>query len=171
MSVAHATMNDVDTTTPSLALHPFTVEDAERLLSGEVDPHDGWAGGYSFTDEPELLREFVRAVRMSGDPAPFGPYLVRLPDEGAAIGGVNLFGPLSDDGEIEFAFGLVPAARGRGLAEIVVGEALALVRANGGLVATAEAEIANLPARRVLERVGMGERSRTSESITYAIRF
>jgi RimJ/RimL family protein N-acetyltransferase len=171
MSVGRASMKHVDTTTPPLALHPFTVEDAERLLSGEVDPHDGWAGGYSFTDEPELLREFVRAVRVSGDPAPFGPYLVRLGDEGPAIGGVNLFGPLSDDGAIEFAFGLVPAARGRGFAELVVSEALALVRANGGRVATAEAEIANLPARRVLERVGMAERSRTADSITYEIRF
>ena len=164
-------MKHVDTTTPSLTLHPFTVEDAERLLSGEVDPHDGWAGGYSFTDEPEILREFVRAVRASGDPAPFGPHLVRLDDGGAAVGGVNLFGPLSDAGEIEFAFALVPAARGRGLAESVVAEALALVRANGALIATAECEISNLPARRVLERAGMGERSRTADGIIYEIRF
>ena len=42
------------TTTP-IALHPFTVGDAERLLAGDVDPLDGWEGGYSFTDEPYTL--------------------------------------------------------------------------------------------------------------------
>lgn len=167
-------MKHVDTTTPALTLHPFTVEDAERLLSGEVDPRDGWEGGYSFTEEPEILREFVDAVRASGDPAPFGPYLVHLADgdvAGAAVGGVNLFGPLSDDGIIEFAFALVPAARGRGLAAQVVREALALARANGARTVRADAEISNLPARRVLEQAGMAEQARTDDSITYAIRF
>jgi len=167
-------MKHVDTTTPSLTLRPFTVDDAERLLSGEVDPRDGWEGGYSFTEEPELLLEYVAAVRASGDPAPFGPYLVHLVNgdvTGAAVGGVNLFGPLSDEGAIEFAFALVPAARGRGLADQVVSEALALARANGARIVRAEAEIANLPARKVLERSGMGESARTDESITYEIRF
>lgn len=167
-------MNDVETTTPSLTLHPFTLADAERLLSGEVDPHDGWEGGYSFTEEPELLREYVAAVRADGDPAPFGPYLVHLVDgevTGAAVGGVNLFGPLSADGAIEFAFALVPAARGRGLSDQVVRAALELARANGARIARAEAEISNLPARRVLERSGMGECARTDEAVTYEIRF
>ena len=86
MSHRHATMRHVDTTTSPLTLHPFTVADAERVLSGEVDPHDGWEGGYAFTDEPELLSEYVRAVRESGDPAPFGPYLVRRERDGATIG-------------------------------------------------------------------------------------
>ena len=45
-----------------LTLHPFTVADAERVLSGEVDPHDGWEGGYAFTDEPELLSAYVHTV-------------------------------------------------------------------------------------------------------------
>ena len=94
VSHRRATMRHVDTTTTPLTLHPFTVADAERVLSGEVDPHDGWEGGYAFTDEPELLSEYVRAVRENGDPAPFGPYLVRRSEhDGAAIGGVNLFGP------------------------------------------------------------------------------
>ena len=121
-------MRHVDTTTTPLTLHPFTVADAERMLSGEVDPRDGWEGGYAFTDEPELLSEYVRAVRENGDPAPFGPYLVRRAHDGATIGGVNLFGPPDDEGAVEFAFGLVPAVRGQGLALHAVLEAVELAR-------------------------------------------
>ena len=160
----------MDTTTRPLTLHPFTVADAERLLAGEVDWHDGWEGGYSFIDEPELLSEYVRAVRETGDPAPFGPYLVRQHADGAAIGGVNLFGPPDQHGVVEFAFGLVPAVRGQGLAVHAVDEAISLARASGATVARAEAELANLPARRTLERAGMIEAGRSGDIITYEIR-
>jgi len=164
-------MRHVDTTTAPLTLHPFTVADAERVLSGEVDPHDGWEGGYAFTDEPELLREYVRAVRETGDPAPYGPYLVRRGHDGATIGGVNLFGPPDADGVVEFAFGLVPAVRGQRLALQAVLETLALARDSGATVARAESEIANLPARRTLENAGLIEVGRTVDAVTYEIRF
>lgn len=160
----------VDTTTAPLTLHPFTLADALRVLSGEVDPHDGWEGGYAFTDEPELLSAFVQTVREGGDPAPFGPYLVRRGEHGAAIGGVNLFGPPSADGVVEFDFGLVPAVRGQGLALHVVQAALALARSAGATTARAETEIANLPARRVLEHAGLVEAGRSKTAVTYEIR-
>lgn len=164
-------MKHVDTTTAPLTLHPFTVGDAERLLSGEVDPHDGWEGGYAFTEEPELLREYVRAVRETGDPAPFGPHLVRRSNDGATIGGVNVFGPPAADGSVEFAFGLVPAVRGQGLAIHAVIAVVELVRTTGARAARAECEIANLPARRVLENAGLVEAGRSDDSIIYEIRF
>jgi RimJ/RimL family protein N-acetyltransferase len=170
VSHRHASMKHVDLTTTPLTLHPFTVADAERVLSGEVDPHDGWEGGYAFTDEPELLSEYVRAVRETGDPAPFGPYLVRRERDGLAIGGVNLFGPPDADGAVEFAFGLVPAVRGQGLAVDTVLEVLELARSTGAAAVRAEAEICNLPARRALERAGLVEAERTGDAITYQAR-
>ncbi|KRE31498.1 hypothetical protein ASG80_00580 [Agromyces sp. Soil535] len=163
-------MKHVDTTTTPLTLHPFTVADAERVLSGEVDPHDGWEGGYAFTDEPELLSEYVRAVRETGDPTPFGPYLVRRVHDGATIGGVNLFGPPDGDGTVEFAFGLVPAVRGQGLALHTVLEALALARTAGATTARAACEIPNLPARRALERAGLIEVGRSDDAVVYEAR-
>ncbi|MEI5584586.1 MULTISPECIES: GNAT family N-acetyltransferase [unclassified Agromyces] len=160
--------------TTRITLHPFTVADAERVLAGDVDPLDGWEGGYSFTDEPDLLAEYVSAVRRNGDPAPFGPYLVRRADggvqDGSAIGGVNLFGPPDERGAVEFGFGLVPAVRGEGLARDVVAETLALIRSTGAAVARAECEIANLPARRVLEHAGLGEVARGDDAVVYEIR-
>ncbi len=174
MTPVHATMSAVEITTTPIALHPFTVADAERLLAGDVDPLDGWEGGYSFTDEPELLAEYVHSVRRDGDPAPFGPYLVRRATadgtEGAAIGGVNLFGPPDERGAVEFGFGLVPAARGEGLSRHVVAEALTLIASTGAAIARADCEIANLPARRVLEQAGLVEVARTSDSVTLEIR-
>lgn len=153
----------MDTTVRPISLHPFTVVEAERLLAGEVDANAGWEGGYAFTDEPELLREFVRSVHEDGDPAPFGPYLVRRGTDGAAVGGVNLFGPIDEHGAVEFVFGLVPAVRGQGLALPTVVAALELARSAGARVARAEAEVSNLPARRALERAGMHEVARTDE--------
>ncbi len=172
VSDLRATMRHVDTTTALITLHPFTVADAERVLSGAVDPNDGWEGGYAFTDEPELLSEYVRAVRETGDPAPFGPYLVRRAADGATIGGINLFGP-SDadvDGVVEFAFGLVPAVRGQGLALYAVLETLDLARSAGATFARAETEVSNLPARRTLENAGLVEIRRRADSVTYEIR-
>ena len=171
----HATMSAVEITTAPITLHPFTVADAERLLAGDVDPFDGWEGGYSFTDEPELLADYVGAARRNGDPAPFGPYLVRraaAPDgaDGAAIGGVNLFGPPDQRGAVEFGFALVPAARGEGLSSHVVAEALRLIASTGARIARAECEIANRPARRVLEQAGLVEVARATDSVTLEIR-
>lgn len=171
VSSGRARVKYVDTTTtPALTLHPFTVADAERVLAGEVDPHDGWEGAYAFTDEPELLAEYVQAVRESGDPAPFGPYLVHRGEDGPAIGGVNLFGPPGPDGAVDFVFGLVPAVRGQGLALHTIHAAVELARSAGARIVRAEAEVSNLPARRTLERVGFAEAGRTPDAITYEIR-
>ncbi|WP_353826971.1 GNAT family N-acetyltransferase [Agromyces sp. SYSU T0242] len=164
----------METATSPIALHPFTLADAERLLDGDVDPLDGWEGGYSFTDEPDLLDQYVRTVRREGDPAPFGPYLVRRlghgSEEGAAIGGVNLFGPPDERGAVEFAFGLVPAVRGEGLSHHVVEAALLVLRDADVEIARAECEIANLPARRVLESAGLVEVARAADRVVLEIR-
>ncbi|BDZ54818.1 hypothetical protein GCM10025870_18910 [Agromyces marinus] len=85
--------------------------------------------------------------------------------EGAAIGGVNLFGPPDERGAVEFAFGLVPAARGEGLARHVVEAALDVLRDAGVSTARAECEIANLPARRTLEQAGLVEVARVDGSV------
>ncbi|WP_168197072.1 GNAT family N-acetyltransferase [Agromyces laixinhei] len=159
------------TTTSPLTLHPFTVADAERVLAGEVDPHDGWEGAYAFTDEPELLGEYLRGVQENGDPTPFGPYLVRRGEDGPAIGGVNLFGPPGDDGAVEFAFALVPAVRGQGLAVHTVLAAVERARSAGARRVRADADVSNLPARRTLEHAGFAEASRTPDAITYELRF
>ena len=171
MSHRRARVKYVDTTTTPLTLHPFTLDDAERMLAGEVDPHDGWEGGYAFTDEPELLSASTCArCRRTATRRPSAPTSCAAAHDGAAIGGVNLFGPPDDDGVVEFVFGLVPAVRGQGLSQHAVLEAVELARVAGATTARADAEISNLPARRALENAGFAEVSRTGDSITYEIR-
>jgi RimJ/RimL family protein N-acetyltransferase len=82
-----------------------------------------------------------------------------------------VFGPPAADGSVEFAFGLVPAVRGQGLAIHAVIAAVELVQSTGAASARAECEIANLPARRVLENAGLVEVGRNDDVLLYEIRF
>ena len=70
----------------------------------------------------------------------------------------------------EVADGRVADHGGQRLATHVVGETLALLRSSGAAIARAAAEVANLPARRVLEGAGMAEVSRTADAVVYEIR-
>jgi RimJ/RimL family protein N-acetyltransferase len=60
--------------------------------------------------------------------------------------------------------------RGQGLAIHTVAETLELAKSAGAAIARAECEIANLPARRVLEQAGLVEAARDDDSITFEIR-
>ncbi|MCI2956774.1 GNAT family N-acetyltransferase [Agromyces atrinae] len=154
-------------TTEELTLRPFTTEQARRVLAGEHRADDRWEGGYLFADENELVREFLRVVDEQGDPAPFGPYLIRRGADGPAIGGVVFFGPPDIDGIVEFAFALVPTVRGNGFATEAVRAALSIAESGGAFFARAEADIDNVPAQRVLLRAGLIEIARTGDTVLF----
>jgi len=161
-------VSDVDTTTTTqLTLHPFTVSEARRVLAGDRAPGEGWEGGYAFADEIDLVRTFLEIVETEGDPAPFGPYLVRRNGSGAAIGAVIFYGPPDATGTVEFAFALVPAVRGQGLAVEAVKLALGVAAANGAARARADAEAANVPATRAMRAAGMHEIARDATMRRY----
>ena len=151
-------------------MHPFTVADAERVLSGEVDPHDGWEGGYAFTDEPELLSEYVRRGARIGDPAPYGPYLVRRSARRRDDRGSE---PVRSARRRRCRRVRV-RARARGArpgARDAHGAGPSRWRASAGAsIARAETEVRNLPARRALEKAGIAEATRVADIVTYEIR-
>ncbi|GLI27310.1 hypothetical protein ARHIZOSPH14_15520 [Agromyces rhizosphaerae] len=155
------------TTTTQLTLHPFTVAEAHRVLDGDRAPGEGWEGGYAFADEIELVRAFLDIVEKEGDPAPFGPYLVRRGGTGAAVGAVIFYGPPDATGTVEFAFALVPAVRGQGLATEAVKLALGVAAANGAARARADAEATNVPATRAMRAAGMHEIARDANMRRY----
>ncbi|WP_353808068.1 GNAT family N-acetyltransferase [Agromyces sp. SYSU T00194] len=155
------------TTTSSLTLHPFTVPEARRILAGDRAPGEGWEGGYAFADEMELVRAFLDIVEEEGDPAPFGPYLIRRGDGGPAVGAVTFYGPPDATGTVEFAFALVPAVRGQGLAREVVRLALGVAAANGAARARADAEASNVAAVRAMRAAGMHEIARDATMRRY----
>lgn len=167
VSVVRGTVEQMDTVSKRLTLHPFTVAEAEHVLAGNAGESESWAGGYPFVDELELVQMFMSIVEESGDPAPFGPYIVRRNSDEANIGGVTFYGPPDEAGVVEFGFGLVPEARGQGLAREAISTALAIASENGAHTARADTTPDNLPSQRVLTSAGLHEVSRTEETIVY----
>ncbi|MFC6356239.1 GNAT family N-acetyltransferase [Luethyella okanaganae] len=159
----------MDTLTDRLVLRPFTIEEAERVLAGVPGPEDRWEGGYPFADELDVVRMFLRIVDEQGDPAPFGPYIIRRRDDTAAIGGIGFFGAPDSDGVVEFGYGLVPAARGKGFATEAVCAALVLASENGALLARAETTSDNPASLRVLEKAGMCEVGRRDDTVVFEV--
>jgi RimJ/RimL family protein N-acetyltransferase len=84
-------------------------------------------------------------------------YLVRRTSDGLAVGGLGFFGPPDPSGRVELGYGLVPDARGAGLATEAVGLALHLAWDAGATVAAADTEADNLASRRVLAANGFLE--------------
>lgn len=86
----------------------------------------------------------------------YGPWLVRR--GGVVVGALGCKGP-PRDGVVEIGYGIVPSARGRGVASGAVRLLLAHLDARGVAV-VAETTTQNLPSQAVLRRVGFHEVAR-----------
>ena len=140
-------------TGPAVDLHVITAAEAARIVAGTPLPDDRWHPQYPLADELDVLRP------LADDPAPdpvFGLMMIR-DEAGIAVGGIGFFGPPDSDGAVEVGYGLVPAARGRGLAAAALAQAIAIAAAHGVRVVRADTDPANLPSSRVLERAGFRE--------------
>jgi RimJ/RimL family protein N-acetyltransferase len=138
---------------PRVTLHVISPAEARRIVDRAPLPDDRWHPEYPLADELDVLRP------LADDPGPdpvFGLMMIRDAD-GMAVGGIGFFGPPDADGGVEIGYGLVPAARGRGLAVAAVTEVLAIAAAHGVKVVRASTEPSNLPSSRVLERSGFRE--------------
>ncbi|WP_163019890.1 GNAT family N-acetyltransferase, partial [Pseudomonas viridiflava] len=94
-------------------------------------------------------------------------YLVRRRSDGLATGGFGFFGPPDDKGTVEFGYGLVPSARGAGLASEAVQLGLQHAATRGALIALADTELGNIPSQRVLEKNGLIEIKRDQSHVYY----
>ncbi|MEO6533909.1 MAG: GNAT family N-acetyltransferase [Pseudolysinimonas sp.] len=140
-----------------VSLHVIGVEEARRIVAGTPLPGDRWHPEYPLADELDVLRPL--AATPGGGPAPdpvFGLMMIR-DAAGLAVGGIGFFGPPDADGRVEIGYGLVPAARGRGLASAALAEAIVIAAAHGVTMLRADTDPANLPSSRVLERAGFVE--------------
>ena len=95
-------------------------------------------------------------------------YLIREDRSGLAIGGLGFFGPPDDHGCVEFGYGLVESARGKGYATEAVSAALEFARANGARYAKADTAPDNLPSQRVLEKAGLKLVEKSGSAFYYA---
>ena len=136
-----------------MRLDPIDSALAARIITRDERSGDDWHPEYPFEDELVPLRSL--AAREDADPV-FTLYAIR-DDQGVAVGGFGFFGPPDETGTVEFGYGLIPAARGRGLATTAVAEGLRIAAAHGAVRAIADTEETNLASLAVLARSGMTE--------------
>jgi [ribosomal protein S5]-alanine N-acetyltransferase len=130
--------------TPRLRLPLITASDAAAMRDGGRDP--SWHAGYPRPDD-------VNAASMARDGDTWGPRHIVC--EGLAVGTIGPLGP-PQDGEVEVGYGLVEAARGRGLAAEALRALLAEIDA-AGVQARAGVRPDNGPSLRVLAGCGFTE--------------
>lgn len=146
-----------------LSLEPISPDLARRIIERDELPGDDWHKEYPLDDELDPLKSLAAA-----EPAdrPFTMYLVRGAEDGRAVGGFGFFGPPDATGQVEFGYGLVPTARGAGLATEAVRLALASASSWGARFAVADTDIENVASQRVLIKNGLLEVDR-DESLVY----
>jgi RimJ/RimL family protein N-acetyltransferase len=149
--------------TQRTTLEPISPALARRIVDRDEREGDAWHPEYPFEDELDPLRALAEST--GGDPV-FTMYLIR-DQEGLAIGGFGFFGPPDSTGSVEFGYGLVPAARGVGLATEAVAGALEFAAAHGALRAIADTDVANIASQRVLEKAGLTETRRTASKVYF----
>lgn len=148
-------------TTPRLTLELISLDEAARMMSGQHEQRDQrWHPDYPRQDD----RDGASMIRSDDDP--WGPRHIARVVDGVVFGSIGFFGPpaASPDGtdEVEIGFGLVPDARGRGVATEAVGAVLALTDALGVRV-RASVLPENTPSVRVLAKCGFTELRGTNE--------
>lgn len=151
----------MDHLTPRLVLHPFTAEEALRVIAGTPEPGELWAPDYPFAAELDPLRAYAERLGSGEDQHPFTLYAIRERSDGAAIGGIGFFGEPDEEGAVELGYGLVPSARGRGFATEALRGAVVIARAAGAARIRADTDLDNGASRRVLEKAGFVETRRT----------
>ena len=139
-----------------MRLDPIDPDLAARIVARDERAGDDWHPEYPFEDELVPLR--MLADRPGADPV-FTMYAIR-DDDGVAVGGFGFFGPPDESGTVEFGYGLVPSARGRGLATGAVAEGLRIAATHGATRAVADTEETNAASLAVLVRAGMVETRR-----------
>ncbi|PZE60365.1 N-acetyltransferase [Curtobacterium sp. MCPF17_047] len=147
-----------------VVLEPISPELARRIVARDERPGDDWHPEYPYPDELDPLRSLADAPKPDPD---FTMYMIRRTSDGLAVGGFGFFGPPDEQGVVEFGYGLVPAARGKGLATEAVKLALERARDCGATVATADTAQDNDASQRVLVRNGFTETGRRDSLIFY----
>jgi len=151
-------------TSSTVALEPITPALARRIVAREERTGDRWHAEYPFLDEIDPLKSLAALAAPDPD---FTMYVLRRASDGMAVGGFGFFGPPDADGRVEFGYGLVPSARGAGLATSAVLLALGHAGLRGATIAAADTEADNASSRRVLLRSGLHEVGRSGSLVLY----
>ncbi|MFI1226939.1 MULTISPECIES: GNAT family N-acetyltransferase [unclassified Streptomyces] len=144
-----------DLVTARLLLHPISVDEAEQMVTGEPDAEARWDDGYPSEGDVAVARRFLEACASTGDPRPFGPYVIRRITDGRAIGGVGFHRPPDEHGSVTIGYGLAPSARGRGYASEALRALLSFARSQGIASVKGDADHDNAASQHVMTAAGM----------------
>ncbi|MFE0460939.1 GNAT family N-acetyltransferase [Kitasatospora sp. NPDC058965] len=159
-----------DLLTERLILHPFTLEEAQRVAEGVAGPQDTWGADYPSEGERIGARMFVKRQSATEELLqPWGGYEIRRRSDGVAIGGIGFHGAPDASGTAEIGYGLSESERGKGYASEAVRAMVAAVRGWGLKRLIADTDLDNLPSQRVLEAVGMAQTGQDDGLKFYAI--
>lgn len=135
-----------------VSLRPLGLGEASRLLAGERSAD--WHPEYPMTETLIGLQMLLAAHRAVGWPGLAVPawWMHAIVTGGEVVGDVGFHGPPPADGPavMELGYGVVPAARGRGVATAACGLLLAVAWRDGAAQVAAEADPDNLASQRVL---------------------
>lgn len=159
----------MDSVTDRLALHPFTAEEALRVVDNLPSDSDSWAPDYPLEDELDPLRAFASRLGSGADSHPFTTYRIDELTTCQAIGGLGFFYPPDENGTTELGYGLVAGARGRGYATEALTCAIQIAWDAGAKRIVADTSIENIASQRVMLKTGFIETSRIDDLVFYAI--
>ncbi|MEV5580596.1 GNAT family N-acetyltransferase [Streptomyces parvus] len=157
--------------TERLVLHPMSVDEAEQTvtMTGEPDPDVRWEQGYPTEGDVTVARRFLERCASTGEPEPFGPYVIRRRSDHRAIGGMGFHLPPDEHGSVTIGYGLVPAARGEGYASEALRALLSLARDQGVTSVKGDADHDNTASQHVMTAAGMRQIGEDEHVKYYAV--
>ncbi|MEW2491933.1 GNAT family N-acetyltransferase [Streptomyces sp. NPDC048411] len=144
-----------DLLTPRLVLHPLSPAEAENIVARRPGPGALWAPEYPTDGDAAVAGRFLEHCADAGNPQPFGPYEIRLRQDGHTIGGVGFHGAPNAEGRVTIGYGLTPATRGKGYASEALRALLEFARGEGIAAVNGDADLDNIASHHVMVAAGM----------------
>lgn len=137
-------------------LRLLTRAEAERVIRRRHGPDDPpWAAGYPLDGDSRACASYVSHLPPEAGAATtdrFGYY--QIVEDGAVIGGIGFHAPPLD-GVVEIGYGVVPSARGRGVAKEALRLIIGIAEEAGVRTVIGRTSEDNVASQRVMEAAGM----------------
>ena len=149
-----------DLITNRLILHPLTVAEATRIVSGAASPADVWADGFPGEGDRDAARMAMKAAAARDEAdafghSPFTCYRIDCRRDSVAIGTIGFHGPPNFRRQVTIGYGLVPHSWGNGYATEALHALIELCRAHPGVsILAADTTHNNHASQRVLVKNG-----------------
>lgn len=140
---------------PRLLLRELSVAEAAGIAAGHPPPGQRWADAYPLDGTLRAIAMILRAAEQGALRPGFGLYQIIDRATTDVIGDIGFHAAPGTDGIVELGYGIIPTARGRGLASEAV-RALTHWALHHPAVTTivAQTEQDHWPSRHVLEATG-----------------